>query len=86
VEAKLESASGKKQSMLRPSQLNTTGLIGAVTDRALPADYRDACITELADRIDRPKIASHALTTDQVNDIDLRRTTRRRSMRTKVSG
>jgi hypothetical protein len=41
--------------MLKPSDLETTGLIVAITDRALSGDYREACITELAARVDGPR-------------------------------
>jgi hypothetical protein len=39
--------------MLNPRDLNTTSLIVAVTDHFLPAAYREACIAELAARIDQ---------------------------------
>jgi len=43
--------------MLKPCELKTTGLIAAITDRGLPGTYREACITELAERIDNPRAA-----------------------------
>jgi hypothetical protein len=52
--------------VLNPSKLTTTGLIAAVTDRRLPEDYRDACVTELAARIDHPESATRPVAAHEV--------------------
>jgi len=39
--------------MLNPLELTTTGLIAAITNQTLAEEYREACVTELAGRIDR---------------------------------
>jgi len=50
--------------MLDPSEVPTTGLISAIASRGVPEDYREACITELAARIDRRRASGGPATAD----------------------
>ena len=43
--------------MLNPLELTTTGLIVAITNQTLPEEYREACVAELAGRIDHHSTA-----------------------------
>lgn len=52
--------------MLKPCDLRLTGLIVAISDRVLPPAYREACIAELAARIDHTKVAERRVNVKQV--------------------